>query len=389
MANEHRKRIVLIAGEASGDVLGASLIRELRTLYPSALFRGIGGPLMVAEGLDAWASSDELAVMGFAEVVSHLPRLLALRSRIRSQILSWSPDVVVGIDAPDFNLGVEKWLKQRGVRTVHYVSPSVWAWRENRASKIGESASRVLCLFPIEPPIYAKHGVDAVFVGHPLADEVPLEPSREAARASLGLSSSERVLALLPGSRRSEVDMLGATFLDAAQLLVDEMPSLRVVAPMASPRVREQFTALLSSRSAYLRDRVMLVDRQAQDVMVAADAILLASGTATLEAMLSKNPMVVAHRISPTTYRIVKGMGMLKTDVYSLPNFLAGGKVVPELMQDDCTPPNIASALRVVLQDRSTFDREVRPQFVQIHETLRQGAAASAARAIAEVIDAP
>lgn len=389
MANEHRKRIVLIAGEASGDVLGASLIRELRTLYPSALFGGIGGPLMVAEGLDAWASSDELAVMGFAEVVSHLPRLLALRSRIRSQILSWSPDVVVGIDAPDFNLGVEKWLKQRGVRTVHYVSPSVWAWRENRASKIGESASRVLCLFPIEPPIYAKHGVDAVFVGHPLADEVPLEPSREAARASLGLSSSERVLALLPGSRRSEVDMLGATFLDAAQLLVDEMPSLRVVAPMASPRVREQFTALLSSRSAYLRDRVMLVDRQAQDVMVAADAILLASGTATLEAMLSKNPMVVAHRISPTTYRIVKGMGMLKTDVYSLPNFLAGGKVVPELMQDDCTPPNIASALRVVLQDRSTFDREVRPQFVQIHETLRQGAAASAARAIAEVIDAP
>ena len=389
MANEHRKRIVLIAGEASGDVLGASLIRELRTLYPSALFGGIGGPLMVAEGLDAWASSDELAVMGFAEVVSHLPRLLALRSRIRSQILSWSPDVVVGIDAPDFNLGVEKWLKQRGVRTVHYVSPSVWAWRENRASKIGESASRVLCLFPIEPPIYAKHGVDAVFVGHPLADEVPLEPSREAARASLGLSSSERVLALLPGSRRSEVDMLGATFLDAAQLLVDEMPSLRVVAPMASPRVREQFTALLSSRSAYLRDRVMLVDRQAQDVMVAADAILLASGTATLEAMLSKNPMVVAHRISATTYRIVKGMGMLKTDVYSLPNFLAGGKVVPELMQDDCTPPNIASALRVVLQDRSTFDREVRPQFVQIHETLRQGAAASAARAIAEVIDAP
>lgn len=389
MANEHRKRIVLIAGEASGDVLGASLIRELRALYPSALFGGIGGPLMVAEGLDAWASSDELAVMGFAEVVSHLPRLLALRSRIRSQILSWSPDVVVGIDAPDFNLGVEKWLKQRGVRTVHYVSPSVWAWRENRASKIGESASRVLCLFPIEPPIYAKHGVDAVFVGHPLADEVPLEPSREAARASLGLSSSERVLALLPGSRRSEVDMLGATFLDAAQLLVDEMPSLRVVAPMASPRVREQFTALLSSRSAYLRDRVMLVDRQAQDVMVAADAILLASGTATLEAMLSKNPMVVAHRISPTTYRIVKGMGMLKTDVYSLPNFLAGGKVVPELMQDDCTPPNIASALRVVLQDRSTFDREVRPQFVQIHETLRQGAAASAARAIAEVIDAP
>ncbi len=389
MANEHRKRIVLIAGEASGDVLGASLIRELRTLYPSALFGGIGGPLMVAEGLDAWASSDELAVMGFAEVVSHLPRLLALRSRIRSQILSWSPDVVVGIDAPDFNLGVEKWLKQRGVRTVHYVSPSVWAWRENRASKIGESASRVLCLFPIEPPIYAKHGVDAVFVGHPLADEVPLEPSREAARASLGLCSSERVLALLPGSRRSEVDMLGATFLDAAQLLVDEMPSLRVVAPMASPRVREQFTALLSSRSAYLRDRVMLVDRQAQDVMVAADAILLASGTATLEAMLSKNPMVVAHRISPTTYRIVKGMGMLKTDVYSLPNFLAGGKVVPELMQDDCTPPNIASALRVVLQDRSTFDREVRPQFVQIHETLRQGAAASAARAIAEVIDAP
>ena len=199
------KRFVLCAGEASGDLLGAGLIEQLRARFPDARFAGIGGDTMRAAGFDAWHDAQELAVMGFAEVLAHLPRLLKLRSAFRKRVLDWKPDAFIGIDAPDFNLGVERWLKQRGVRTVHYVSPSVWAWREKRAEKIGQSADRVLCLFPMEPPIYARHGVDARFVGHPLADTMPLDPDRDAARAEFGLAADAPVLALLPGSRLGEI----------------------------------------------------------------------------------------------------------------------------------------------------------------------------------------
>ncbi len=227
-------RIALVAGEASGDLLGAGLIAELRKRYPAAQFGGIGGDAMRAAGLDAWFDASELAVMGLTEVLKHLPRLLRLRRTLRERVLAWKPDVYIGIDAPDFNLGVEKWLKRRGIRTVHYVSPSVWAWREKRAAKIGRSADRVLCLFPMEPAIYAKHRVDARFVGHPLADEMPVDPDRNDMRMQLGLDPEREVLALLPGSRVGEIERLGAIFLSAAARLLDRIPDLQVVVPIAN-----------------------------------------------------------------------------------------------------------------------------------------------------------
>src|SRR5690348_2708391 len=231
-------RIALVAGEASGDLLGAGLVSALRRRYPDAKFAGIGGDAMRGAGMDAWHDASELAVMGLSEVLAHLPRLLRLRRALRERVLAWKPDVFVGIDAPDFNLGLERWLKRRGVRTVHYVSPSVWAWRESRAAKIGASADRVLCLFPMEPPIYAQHGVDAVFVGHPLADAIPLDPDRAAARAALGIAVHDPVLALLPGSRLGEIERMLPVFLDAAAGVAAEFAELRVLVPAANAACR-------------------------------------------------------------------------------------------------------------------------------------------------------
>ena len=288
----------------------------MRKRYPDAEFAGVGGDAMRAAGFDAWFDASELAVMGLAEVLRHLPRLLRLRRALRARLLAWQPDVFIGIDAPDFNLGLERWLKQRGVRTVHYVSPSVWAWRESRAEKIGRSADRVLCLFPMEPPIYARHGVDARFVGHPLADALPLEPDRDAARASLGIERSAPVLALLPGSRVGEIERLAADFIAAAAQVLRQEPRLRIVAPMANAHAREAFSRVLATHPdhAALQAALHVTDGGAQAAMIAADVVLLASGTATLEAMLCKRPMVVAYKVSALTYRLVKGLGMLKVD---------------------------------------------------------------------------
>ena len=232
------RRVALCAGETSGDQLGAGLIEELRKRFPHAEFAGIGGDRMRAAGLDAWFDANELAVMGLAEVLAHLPRLLKLRKAFRRRVLDWRPDVFIGIDAPDFNLGVERWLKRRGVHTVHYVGPSVWAWRESRAAKIGASADRVLCLFPMEPPIYARHGVDAVFVGHPLADAIPLQPDRAAARMALAEPLDAPILALLPGSRLGEIERMLPVFLDAAARLQRDIPELRVLVPAANAQCR-------------------------------------------------------------------------------------------------------------------------------------------------------
>ena len=227
-------RIALVAGEASGDQLGAGLIAELRRRYPGAQFAGIGGDAMRGAGMETWFDATELAVMGLSEVLRRLPRLLRLRRSLPERVLAWKPDVFIDIDAPDFNLGVEKWLKKRGIRTVHYVSPSVWAWRESRAAKIGQSASRVLCLFPMEPAIYAKHRVDARFVGHPLADEMPVDPDRLGMREQLGIDPERPVLALLPGSRVGEIERLAATFLSAAARVLEEVPNLQIVVPIAN-----------------------------------------------------------------------------------------------------------------------------------------------------------
>ncbi|WP_147651555.1 lipid-A-disaccharide synthase [Vulcaniibacterium gelatinicum] len=377
-------RIALVAGETSGDQLGAGLVAELRRRFPGAAFAGVGGERMRAEGLQAWHDASELAVMGLAEVLHHLPRLLRLRRALRERLLAWRPDVFVGIDAPDFNLGVERWLKQRGLRTVHYVSPSVWAWRESRAAKIGRSADRVLCLFPMEPEIYARHGVDARFVGHPLADALPLQPDRAAARAQLGLAADAPLLAVLPGSRLGEIQRLGAVFLDAARQVARDVSGLQLAIPAANAACRDALQRLLAQAPAPLPP-VHLLDGQAQAAMIAADVVLLASGTAALEAMLCKRPMVVAYRVAPLTYTLVKGLGLLRTETYALPNILAGERLVPELMQHDCTPDRLAAAVLRWFREPQAV-AALLPRYAALHERLRQGASARAAEAVAELL---
>jgi lipid-A-disaccharide synthase len=387
--------IAILAGEDSGDQLGADLIVALRQRYPQARFIGIGGARMQAQGFESWYDIHELSLFGFSEVIRHLPRLLKLRKGLVSRLLKAQPAVVIGIDAPDFNLGVEQRLKQAGLLTVHYVSPSVWAWREKRAEKIGHSARRVLCLFPMEPPIYAKHGIDARFVGHPLADRFALVSDRVGARDFLQLPQQAPILAVLPGSRLSELSRMGEIFIAAATQVAAALPGLRIVIPAANPQVHARLKTILAKGT---RDEAapLLLDGHAHEAMLAADVVLLASGTATLEAMLAKRPMVVGYRVAPLSYRIARAMNMLKTDVYSLPNILAraGGLVdelpVPELMQDDCTADKLAAATLALFRDSERRGRIV-AVFEQLHQALRgslQGHAGDrAAEAIAELMD--
>lgn len=376
-------RFALCAGETSGDQLGAGLINELRKRFPDAVFAGIGGNGMRAAGMDTWLDAGELAVMGLAEVLAHLPRLLRLRRTFRQRVLDWKPDVFIGIDAPDFNLGVERWLKQRGVRTVHDVSPSIWAWRESRAAKIGASADRVLCLFPMEPLIYARHGVDATFIGHPMADEIALQPNRQEARAALGEPAETPILALLPGSRLSEIERMLPVFAEAASRLRKDIADLRVLVPAANAQCRMAIEKIAGGNPAF-----RILDGDAQRTMIASDVVLLASGTAALEAMLCKRPMVVGHRISPLTYRIVKLFGLLKSRFVSLPNVLAGERVIPELLQDDCTADNLHAALLHWFRNADAV-ATLQPRFLAIHETLRRDASARAADAVAALLQSP
>jgi lipid-A-disaccharide synthase len=401
-------RFTLVAGETSGDLLGAGLIKALRERWPQAAFAGVGGPRMAAAGFEAWHSADELAVMGLVEVLRHLPRLLALRRDVRRRVLAFRPDVFVGIDAPDFNFGLERKLKAAGIRTVHYVSPSIWAWRAKRARTIGASADRVLCLFPFEPAIYAQYGVDARFVGHPLADEFPLDPAKDEARDALRIPRDAPVLAVLPGSRIGEVRRLGADFVGAIQLLQRQVPGLRVVAPMANEACAMAFAEELErtrteagSREPGTGERVdpvlpvtgsrlpatdvHLLDGRAHEAMIASDAVLLASGTAALEAMLAKRPMVVAYKLAPLTYRIVTGLGMLETSRYSLPNVLAGRDLVPELMQGACTPDALAAALLPSLRDRG-IPLPLLAEYRHLHLELRRDASRSAAAAVSDLM---
>jgi lipid-A-disaccharide synthase len=394
-ASEASPLIAILAGEDSGDQLGADLIAALRQRYPQARFAGIGGARMQREGFESWYDIRELSLFGFSEVIRHLPRLLRLRRALVARLLREQPIVVVGIDAPDFNLGVEQRLKRAGLLTVHYVSPSVWAWREKRAEKIGRSASRVLCLFPMEPAIYAKHGVDARFVGHPLADRFALVSDRIGARDILQLPQQAPVLAVLPGSRMSEVARLGQAFIDAASRVATAVPGLRVVIPAANPQVRARLGELLANH-AQGESAPLLLDGHAHEAMLAADVVLLASGTATLEAMLAKRPMVVGYRVAPASYRIARALNMLKTDVYSLPNVLArahgleGELPVPELMQDDCTAENLAAATLALFKDSERRGAIV-ALFEQLHQALRGNleghAGERAALAISELID--
>ncbi|WP_460876633.1 lipid-A-disaccharide synthase [Rhodanobacter koreensis] len=394
-ASEASPLIAILAGEDSGDQLGADLIAALRQHYPQARFVGIGGARMQREGFESWYDIHELSLFGFSEVIRHLPRLLRLRKALVTRLLAARPAVVIGIDAPDFNLGVEQRLKQAGLLTVHYVSPSVWAWREKRAEKIGRSAHRVLCLFPMEPAIYAKHGIDARFVGHPLADRFALVSDRVGARDVLQLPQQAPVLAVLPGSRLSELTRLGQIFIDAATQVAASVPGLRIVIPAANPQVHAKLKDLLA-KSPSDEMTPLLLDGHAHEAMLAADVVLLASGTATLEAMLAKRPMVVGYRVTPLSYRIARAMKMLKTDIYSLPNILARAsnlseeKLVPELMQDECTAGNLASATLALFRDSERRSHIV-AAFEQLHQALLGGmeghAGDRAAAAIAELID--
>ncbi len=384
--NPAPKRIALCAGEASGDLLGAGLIEQLRERYPDAVFAGIGGDAMRAAGLEAWHDANDLAVMGLAEVLRHLPRLLKLRGTVRQRVLGWKPDVFIGIDAPDFNLGLERWLKRRDIRTVHYVSPSIWAWRENRAEKIGRSADRVLCLFPMEPPLYARHGVDARFVGHPLADAMPLEPDRSAARARWNIPMHDPVLAVLPGSRLGEIARMLPVFLDAAARVASRLHGLRVLIPATSAQCADAIRDELQ-RHPGIAAQTSVLDGQSHEAMVAGDVVLLASGTAALEAMFAKRPMVVGHRIAALTYRIITTLGLLKTRHVSLPNILAGNELVPELLQDDCTADKLAAAVLHWFEQPEAV-AALRPHYRAIHENLRTNAASRAADAVVELLDA-
>ncbi|MFT4247980.1 MAG: lipid-A-disaccharide synthase [Pseudomonas sp.] len=377
-------RIALLAGETSGDLLGAGLIEALRARYPDAQFAGIGGDAMRSAGCETWFDASELSLMGLVEVLRHLPRLLKLRREFRERALAWQPDVFVGIDAPDFNLPVERWLKQRGVRTMHYVSPSVWAWKEKRAEKIGASADRVLCLFPMEPPIYRAHGVDARFVGHPMADAIPCQVDRDAARAELGLSPSSPVLAILPGSRHGEIGRLGETFFEAAWQVAGKLPGLQVLVPAANPGCRLLIAEQLS-RSALPVLHSHILDGQARTAMIAADVVLLASGTATLEAMLVKRPMVVGYKVAPLTARIARALKLLKVQRFALPNLLAGEDLAPELIQEECTPENLAAAVLRWFEQPEAVAR-LQPKYQQLHAELRRDASARAADAVAELV---
>jgi lipid-A-disaccharide synthase len=376
-------KFAIVAGENSGDTLGAALIAAIRAREPHAQFFGMAGPKMVAAGCEAWAHSDDLGVMGLVEVLSHLPRLLRLRRGLLQRIEAARPDVFVGIDVPDFNLGLAKRLRRAGMRTVQYVSPQVWAWRQGRVKSIGRACDLVLCLLPFEKQFYDEHGVPAEFVGHPLADQIPLEIDRDGARRQLGIDPNALVVALLPGSRLGEVTELGEDFVRTVHWLKDRRPDLpwEFVAPTASPRVR----ALFDRQRAVTNIR--LLDGQAQVALAASDVALVASGTATLETLLSKRPMVVAYRLGAITAFLLKHLGLIKVPYFSQPNLLVGRRLVPEFFQSAVTPAALGSALLEEIENRDA-SAQMQAEFLRIHRLLRRDGAALAASAILKLAEA-
>jgi lipid-A-disaccharide synthase len=377
-------RIALVAGEASGDTLGAALIEALRRRFPDAQFAGVAGPKMKAAGCIAWFDSEALAVMGLTEILRHLPRLLRLRASLSQQLVAWRPDVFVGIDSPEFNLGLSRKLKRSGLKTVQYVSPQVWAWRQGRVRTIGASCDLVLCLLPFEPEFYREHGVRAAFVGHPLADQIPMEPDRAGARAALNIAPDARVLALLPGSRSGEVERLADPFAGAAELTAQRFPGLVCIAPMVTPALRDLFAEHCKlAPSANIR----FLEGDARRALAAADVVLVASGTATLETALTKRPMVVAYKLGTITAFMLRTLGLVKIRHFSQPNLLAGVELVPEFFQEAATPENLSKALVRWFEHPAEVAHAQR-EFVSIHEQLRRDGAERAAAEVAELLSA-
>jgi lipid-A-disaccharide synthase len=377
--------IVLVAGEASGDNLGAQLITALRQRIPQARFAGIAGSRMAAAGCEVWERVENLSVMGLFEIIPHLPRLLRIRRNLIDRVLAERPAVYVGVDAKEFNLRIAPKFKEAGIPTVQYVSPQVWAWRQGRVHTIGRAVDLVLCLLPFEKPFYDAHSVQAEFVGHPLADQVPMQVSAETARYQLGVPEKGQYVAVLPGSRQGEVSRLSPDFAATMAWLHEQRPQLRFIAALASEPARHTFEEALDRfASSALRDRITLVNGHAQTVMAASDVVLLASGTATLEATLVKRPMVVAYRLGTLTSFLLKHLKLFKAPFFSQPNLLAGRELVPEFFNAEVRSDVLGPA---VLQQLERADREQLVQtFTSIHETLRRDASARAADAIVDLL---
>ncbi|MBE0481991.1 MAG: lipid-A-disaccharide synthase [Bacterioplanes sp.] len=374
-------RIALVAGETSGDMLGAGLIKHLKQRYPDATFEGIGGPLMIAEGMDSFHPMERLSVMGLVEVLGRLWELLGIR---RSLVQRWRanpPDVFIGIDAPDFNLTLAQRLREQGIKTVHYVSPSVWAWRKKRVIKIAKAVDLMLTLFPFEAQFYQQQQVPVRFVGHHLADKIPLQTDSIAARRVLAVDESAPLVCLMPGSRRGEVAKLGDVFLQTAQNLMTHQPDIQFLIPAANEERREQILEQIHALSVALPIHVFL--GQSHTCMAASNVVLLASGTATLEALLLKKPMVVSYVMAPLTFWLLKRM--VTQPYISLPNLLAGRELVPEILQDDATPERLAQTVFELLQDNANT-QQLQADFLQIHHTLRCHADEQAAQAVAELL---
>lgn len=373
--------IGMVAGEASGDILGAGLIAALKKRYPNARFEGIGGPLMEAEGFHTQVPMERLSVMGLVEVLGRLFELIGIRWRLKRHFLKRRPAAFIGIDAPDFNLGLELALRKRGIKTGHYVSPSVWAWRQKRVFKIARAVDLMLTLFPFEARFYRQHRIAVRFVGHPLADSIPLQADRQEARQQLALAGDEPIIALLPGSRSGEVAYIGQSLIEAAIWLRQRRADLRFVIPCVNEARKQQIEVLLKEHAPDLP--VTLIMGHSREVMQASNVVVLASGTATLEGMLMKRPMVVAYRVSQITYRIMRRL--LKAPFVSLPNLLAGREVVPELLQDDAQPERIGQAVLDRLSPEASSD--LAETFTNLHAALRRNASEEAADAVVALIE--
>ncbi len=375
-------KFALVAGEASGDLLGAGLIRAIREQVPDAEFEGVAGPAMQAAGCAVLEDAEALAVMGLVEPLREVPRLLALRRRLAKRWIDDPPTVFIGIDAPDFNLGLELKLKRSGVRTVHYVSPSVWAWRQRRVHKIRKACDRVLCLLPFECDFYERHGVDAVFVGHPKADAVPATVDMDGARAALGIVGSGAVVAVLPGSRTGEVSRLGPVFASAAERIAAAVPDTVFITPVARPKLRSLIESQLVA--AGVREAFTLLDGDSDTAMIAADVVLLASGTAALESALYAKPTVAAYRVASMTALIVRAFGLLKIDRFTLPNLLTKEPYIPEFIQEKAKPGAIAEAVIALLRDD---DRRalIAVRFAKLRTELARDASRSAANAVLDL----
>lgn len=377
-----RLNLAMVAGETSGDLLAGLLLGGLKQRWPDLASHGIGGPKMATHGFDAWWPYEKLAVHGFnMEVLRRFREIYGIRKELGNRLLAQRPDVFVGVDAPDFNLGLESRLKQAGIKTVHFVSPSIWAWRGGRINKIHQSVDHMLCLFPFEPELYHAKGIAATFVGHPLADAIPMEVPREAARQRLGLSPDAKVVAVLPGSRRGEIQHIAPTFLQTVALLARLRPELKFVLPVV-PGLRELVAPMVAEHAPDAP--LMVVDGQSHDALAACDVTLIASGTATLEAALFKRPMVISYKISGLSWQLMKRMGYLPW--VGLPNILLRDFVVPERLQHDATPEQLS---RDVLDwlDHPAKAAAVEQRFTELHHTLRRNTAQAATDAIAQVIE--